>query len=215
MKQKRAAKFAANWDKLAKALGVTRRAIQEWRKDQRYKSKCPKSRADGRHDIDAWRVFMLRFGLKRSDELVGPDEIPEERRTIRDYKEHREKLLCTQLERSILRDDRILLVATEIEIAIGQLIAGVSVALDHFAPSAARFVVGLRDIHDVQAKLQSEIDAVKQRINAARYLDKPDKAAKPYLQRIGRALLADISGVPSQKAVTSTRKRGAKAAGKE
>jgi hypothetical protein len=65
----------------------------------------------------------------------------------------------------------VLLVATEIEIALGQLVAGVSVALDHFAPSASRFVVGLRDIHDVQAKLQSEIDAVKQRINAARYLD--------------------------------------------
>jgi len=137
---------------------------------------------------------MRRFGLKRADEAVSRDEIPEERRAIHDWKEHREKLLCTQLARSILRDDRKLLVATELEIALGQLIVGISVALDHFAPAASRFVLGLRDIHDVQAKLQSEIDAVKQRINAARYLDEcDDEAAKPYLQRVGRALLAGIS----------------------
>jgi hypothetical protein len=190
--QKRA-NYARNWDKLGEALGVTRRAIQEWRKDQRYAEHCPKPRSDGRHDINAWKVFMLRFGLKRADEVVDRDEIPEERRAIHQWKEHREKLLCTQLERSILRDDRILLVATEIEIALGQLLVGISVALDHFPPSAARFIVGLRDIHDVQAKLQSEIDAVKKRINAARYLDECDEAAKPYLQRIGRALLAEIT----------------------
>jgi hypothetical protein len=138
---------------------------------------------------------MLRFGLKRADEVVNRDEVPEERRAIRDWKEHREKLMCSQLERSILRDDGKLLIATELEIALGQLIVGISVALDHFAPAASRFVAGLRDIHDVQAKLQSEIDAVKQRINAARYLDECDEAAKPYLQRIGRALLAEISGL--------------------
>jgi hypothetical protein len=138
---------------------------------------------------------MRRFGLKRADEVVERNELPEERRAIHEWKEHREQLMCVQLERSILRDDRILLVATELEIALGQLIVGISVALDHFAPSAARFIVGLRDIHDVQAKLQSEIDAVKQRINAARYLDECDDAAKPYLQRIGRALLAEISGL--------------------
>ena len=114
---------------------------------------------------------MLLFGLKREDEVVDRDKVPEERRAIRDWKEHREKLMCSQLERSILRDDGKLLIATELEIALGQLIVGISVALDHFAPAASRFVVGLRDIHDVQAKLQSEIDGVKQRINGARYLD--------------------------------------------
>src|SRR5437762_5627791 len=190
-------------------VSVTRRSIQRWRRDPRYKAFCPQPCANGSHKISEYLVFMRRFGLKRADEAVDRDEIPENR-AIHDWKEHREKLLCTQLERSILRDDPMLLVATELEIALGQLLVGISVALDHFAPAASRFVVGLRDIHDVQAKLQSEIDAVKQRINAARYLDEPDKAAKPYLGRIGRALLTDISKV-SQKAVTATRKRGAKA----
>ena len=144
-------------------VSVTRRSIQRWRRDRRYKAFCPQPRANGSYKISEYLVFMRRFGLKRADEAVDRD--------IRDWKEHREKLMCTQLERSILRDDGKLLIATELEIALGQLIVGISVALDHFAPAASHFVVGLRDIHDVQAKLQSEIDAVKQRINAAFYLD--------------------------------------------
>ncbi len=227
--KRRAKNFANSWEDLAKLISeqieisITPRAIQNWRNDLRYKAHWPRPKS-GRHDVRKWVAFILQFGLKRADEAVHSEEIPEQRHTIHEWKEYREKLLCTQLERAILRDDRVLLVATEIEIAIGQLIAGVSVALDHFAPSAARFVVGLRDIHDVQAKLQSEIDAVKQRINAARYLDEPDKAAKPYLQRIGRLLLADVSNIPLETLkttaaampVTPARKRcGTKAAGTE
>jgi hypothetical protein len=69
---------------------------------------------------------MRRFGLKRADEVVDRDEIPAEPRAIHEWKEHREQLMCVQLERSILRDDRILLVATELEIALGQLLVGIS-----------------------------------------------------------------------------------------
>ncbi len=169
--------FARNLQELVQELSsrsgvtITRRSIQRWRRDPRYKAFWPPSRANGSYKISEYLAFMLRFGLKRADEVVNRDEVPEERRAIRDWKEHREKLMCSQLERSILRDDGKLLIATELEIALGQLIVGISVALDHFAPAASRFVVGLRDIHDVQAKLQTEIDAVKQRINAAHYLD--------------------------------------------
>lgn len=202
--------FIRPLDELARELttrtgvSVTRKSLQNWRSAKLHPElvgKLPRDRADGRKDVAAWAKAMVENGLHRADEVVA-GETSAERKTVRDWKEYREKLMCDQLERSILRDDRTLLVATQIEIAIGQLIAGVSVALDHFAPSAARFVVGLRDIHDVQAKLQSEIDAVKQRINAAHYLDECDEAAKPYLQRIGRQLLAEVCG-------------GANAAGKE
>ena len=169
--------FARNLGELVQELSrrsgvsVTRRSIQRWRRDPRYKAFCPQPRANGSHKVSEYLVFMRRFGLKRADEVLTAEETSPDRKTIRDWKEHREKLMCTQLERSILRDDGKLLIATELEIALGQLIVGISVALDHFAPAASRFVVGLRDIHDVQAKLQSEIDAVKQRINAAHYLD--------------------------------------------
>jgi len=192
--------FARNQAELAKELSVTRRSLHRWRRDPRYKAFWPPPRANGSYKISEYLEFMRRFGLKRADEVVDHSDIPGERRTIADWKEHREKLMCTQLERSILRDDGKLLVATELEIALGQLVAGISVALDHFAPSAARFVVGLRDIHDVQVKLQSEIDAVKHRINAARYLDDcaHDDATRAALQAIGRRVLADIGESPAR-----------------
>ena len=116
------ANFAGNWDQLAQMLSdrsgvsITRRAIQEWRRDPRYEDHCPAPRADGRHDVGAWIVFMRRFGLKRADEVVDPDEIPEGRRTIRDWKEYREQLACREAERRIARGDNLLLVATELEI---------------------------------------------------------------------------------------------------
>jgi hypothetical protein len=168
--------LASTWDELAQKLSeqsgvtITRRAIQDWRNDPRYEAQWPRPRGD-RHNVQEWIVFMQRFGLKRADEVTDPEDTHEDRKSVRDWKGRREELMCEKLEREILRDDGKLLVATEIEIALGQLIAGVSVSLDHFAPGAARFVVGLRDIHDVQAKLQSEIDAVKQHINTARYMD--------------------------------------------
>ncbi len=63
-----------------------------------------------------------------------------------------------------------LLVAAELEVALGQLIAGLSTALNHFPSATARFLVGIRDVHIVQQRLESEINAVLQRLNACRYL---------------------------------------------
>jgi hypothetical protein len=62
------------WDELAKALSsslgisVTRRSLQRWRKDPRYQD-YPRKVTD-RHDVQAWRKFMIRNGLNRADEVV-------------------------------------------------------------------------------------------------------------------------------------------------
>jgi hypothetical protein len=123
-------KFARNSIELAKELSalsgvsVTRRSLHRWRRDPRYKDYCPKPRADGRHDVRAWAIMMRRFGLRRADEAVPRDEIPAERAGICEWKEVREKLLCTQLERAISRDDAKLLVCDELEIALGQFVVG-------------------------------------------------------------------------------------------
>src|SRR5947207_12866161 len=105
--------FARNLGELVQELSsrsgvtITRRSIQRWRRDPRYKASCPQPRANGSHKISEYLVYMRRFGLKRADEAVDRDEIPEERRAIRDWKEHRECVMCRQLERSIIRYDRI------------------------------------------------------------------------------------------------------------
>lgn len=52
---------------LAKVLGVTRRALQNWRK----RTDAPKPAANGFHDVAAWREYMARNGLE--GEAGAPD----------------------------------------------------------------------------------------------------------------------------------------------
>src|SRR5436190_1711802 len=59
---------AENFVELAKILGVTRRALQNWRK----RKDSPKPAANGFHDVAAWREFMQRHGLE--GEPAGADE---------------------------------------------------------------------------------------------------------------------------------------------
>jgi hypothetical protein len=58
--------FAATWGELAGRLGVTRRAIQEWRKDPRFALDCPPDRADGRKVVSFWASFMIAHGISRA-----------------------------------------------------------------------------------------------------------------------------------------------------
>lgn len=165
--------FALNWDKLAQRLGVTRRAIQDWRNDQRYASDAPRARADGSHDVTAWAEFMVRHGLKRADESQMLSDITdaERPRTVQDWKARREELTCNKLEIGIEREKGTLLVAAELEVAIGQMLAGIATALLHFPGATARFLVGIRDVHILQQRLTTEINAVLQRLNGARYME--------------------------------------------
>ena len=50
---------AENYVELAKALGVTRRTLQNWRK----RKDAPQPAANGFHDVQAWREFMQRNDL--------------------------------------------------------------------------------------------------------------------------------------------------------
>jgi hypothetical protein len=157
------ANFAGSWDELAKILSdrsgvsITRRAIQEWRRDPRYEDKYPEDRPDGRKDVNAWIVFMRRFGLKAADEVVDPDEIPEERRTIRDWKEYREQLACREAERRIARGDNLLLVATELEVPMGATFVTINSKLAQFPGRAARFMVMKRDEAEAEQTLRDGI----------------------------------------------------------
>jgi hypothetical protein len=48
----------------------------------------------------------------------------------------------------------------EITVAVGQMLVGFRTALNMLPANAARWVVGLRDFHQIKDKLQSEVDAV-------------------------------------------------------
>jgi hypothetical protein len=163
--------FAQTWDDLAQRLGVSRKSLQNWRERPDLIGLLPRPRADGRHDVTAWAKAMVDHGLARADEDLVDENAIGAPKSVRDWKAYREELTCREIERRIARGDGKLLVASDIEVALGQFLAGISTALTHLPGSAARFLVGIRDIHVVQAKLQSEIDTILLRLNAARFLE--------------------------------------------
>jgi hypothetical protein len=165
--------FVRNWDDLAQELNVTRKSVHNWRmrEDLRSAKDFPRPRADGRHDVNVWRSFMIAHGLNRADEDVDPENIPGERRTVRDWKMYREELSCTEAERRIARGDGLLLVATELEVPIGATFVSIQTKLSQFAPRVARFMVMCRDEAAAEDKLRDEMDAVLTDLNLAGYID--------------------------------------------
>jgi len=59
----------------------------------------------------------------------------------------------------------------EITGAVGQMLVGFRTALNMLPSSAARWLIGLRDFHDIKAKLQAEVDAVLQALGRCEYLE--------------------------------------------
>lgn len=172
--------FCKTWDQLAERLGVSLRALKDWRNREDLREHLPKDRADGRHEVAAWARFMVEHGLARADEtapLAGCDEIhggaadeSAQPKTIRDWKARLEELKCQRLEQKIRVESGELTITADVEIALGQLLIAFRASLDHLAPSAARWVRGLTDFHAIVERLQAECDGVLHGLYRGDYL---------------------------------------------
>ena len=60
--------FAKDYAELAIVLGVSRQAVNSWKKFE----DAPQPRNNGLHDVQAWREFMGRRGLKGGE--IGPTD---------------------------------------------------------------------------------------------------------------------------------------------
>ena len=60
--------FAKDYAELAIVLGVSRQSVNSWKKFE----DAPQPRNNGLHDVQAWREFMGRRGLKGDD--IGPTD---------------------------------------------------------------------------------------------------------------------------------------------
>jgi hypothetical protein len=174
--------FAYTWDELARILtqrigvSVTRKSLQNWRNPRLFPDladKWPRDRSDGRKDVVAWMRFMLDTGRNRADEILDDDEMSGDRTSVRDWKIYREELHCREAERRIARGDNLLLVATELEIPIGAMLAAINSKLALYPTRTARFMVMKRDVADAEQTLRDEMDAVLKDLNLAEYIDPP------------------------------------------
>jgi hypothetical protein len=60
----------------------------------------------------------------------------------------------------------------EVSAAVGQMLVGFRTALNMLPATAARWLIGLRDFHQIKDKLQSEVDAVLNSLRRVEYLEK-------------------------------------------
>lgn len=178
--------FVKGWDALAIILGVSTRALKDWRADPRY-TDWPRPKDNGnRHDVAAWREFMVRHRLKRGKALAEVEIDPENagddagQGIIQPPRvagsqaqwnvaiaalDHRKK------ENTIREQEEALLVAAELETPLGALLAALQTKLSQFPDRVARFVTGLRDVQEVSDRLRDEIDADLSDLHGARYLN--------------------------------------------
>jgi hypothetical protein len=187
--------YAKNWSELADALSksgvpITRRAIQEWRHDPRYKADLPPDRADGRKDVAAWLAFMVKHGLKRADDHVASHQAPGTSHNSQDpahapgfimpppiggcAADWNKAGAMIDYERNKLKLETqrgTLLVASELEVPLGATFVVLSQKLSQFPERAAPQVVGFVDVNEVIGILRAEIEGDLGDLHGARYLD--------------------------------------------
>ena len=163
--------YVQTWDDLAQQLGVTRRIIQEWRKDPRYSAACPPDKADGRKEVAEWQRFMVRFGLKRADEQIefdggqGGEEDDGIQRPPPVAGSQAQWNVAIAAQEYRKKDNALgiqegtLLVAAELEVPIGSLLAVIQQKNAQFPARVARYLVGRRDEQEVEERLRDEMDA--------------------------------------------------------
>ena len=67
--------YAKNYVELAKILGVDRRTLQSWRKEE----DSPKAKtSNGKHDVEAWLAFQKKHGKKGGEPQEEPSDLPSE-----------------------------------------------------------------------------------------------------------------------------------------
>jgi hypothetical protein len=106
----------------------------------------------------------------------------------------------------------------EITIAVGPMLVGFRTAINMLPANAARWLVGLRDFHQIKEKLQSEVDVVLNSLGRVDYLKMEpaeviaksllfDAETEALLERItllpqDRAALYDVIGRVAARAIT-------------
>ena len=187
--------YVGTWDDLATALGVTRRAIQDWRNDPRYKPVLAErskllERADGRHCVAEWLRFMVDLNLKRGaaaadieivpgedDECGGMIKPPPVGGSQAQWNvaiaalDHRKKANAIGVQEGRL------LVAAELEVPLGAMLATFQTKGAAFPSRVARHLVGLREIGEIEDKLREELDADFADLQFASYLAEDALAA--------------------------------------
>jgi len=160
MKQQRLRKkkgppdYVTSYNELARRLGRSRKSILRWRKRFENDPELPFQRGD-RHSVSAWLRFMRLRGLFLA---LDQDKDDKSSKAYWDRERSRLEFEKSRFEFEIQKGLQVPI--PELGPVVTRMLSGFRTALNMMPGTAARWLVGLRDYHEIKAKLQSEIDVV-------------------------------------------------------
>jgi hypothetical protein len=161
--------FVSTYQELAKELGVTPRAINQWKERH---DDWPRPKADGRHSVKAWKDWMLKHNLKHSaddaaeDESQGEGNVPDGL-TVAGYKAIQEKQKARILKQKADLQAGKLLDRSKVEKHLGSILTSFRKSLDGIAPRVAKIISGKMDYERKVEIVQHEVDNAMRVMEAA------------------------------------------------
>lgn len=190
--------FVGTWDELGQRLDVSRRAIQDWRNDPRYKPEIDArwhllERAGGRKCVAEWLRLMVDLNLKRGAVAATVDVHPDSGEADESGEavikpprvggnrvqwdlaiaalDHRKK------SNALAVAEGSLLVASELEVPLGAMLSTFQMKGAAFPSRVASRLTGLRDAGEIEDRLREELDADFADLQFASYLAEDAVAA--------------------------------------
>ena len=152
--------FAPNLDVLAEECGVDRKTIDNARK--RFARDAPKKRADGRYPLAEYKQWLAKHdvrgrGINNPSNAIDDGQHP---KAYWDCERARVDFERAVLSLEIEKSKHVEL--DEMCAALGQMLVGFRTAINMLPGSAARWLIGLKDFHQIKTKLENEVDSVLQ-----------------------------------------------------
>ena len=180
--------FVRTQGELAEALGVSRKTIgnclQRYAKHPAHP--VPKTCDDGRYDVASWVAFIQHHNIARKAEDVEDDEDDaepgSELRSVTDWKKEKVRLECERIKQEIEKQSGLVVPVAELQALLGTMLSAFCTALDNLPGRAAQQLIGLRDFHEIEEILRTEVDVTKKTLHACPYLDgaaAPEPATPP------------------------------------
>jgi hypothetical protein len=161
--------YATTWDRLAEALGITRRGLLLVRTRHAQAEDLPKPKPDGRHSIDAWRSFFATHGIEgrqMDQDSSGGDSTSPAAWKARQIEQQVIKL---QLANELTKRQQIAL--TELQAKLPPFLMAIRTAMDQCIPELATSLEGIDDYSEREEIIQEQFNKVFTMLTACPWLD--------------------------------------------